>query len=646
MQRRLPLILFVLIAGLVSGVAVSSAADGSLQITQPSDFGGEPVGQTTATQHVQITNTSATSMTITLSKEPGGDPGAFLISGNSCGNVLSQNDSCSFDVAFAPDVAGALSATIDVTSDTPSASDTVQVSGTGTAAPAPTVSAPGSVDVGNVKVGTTSSGTAVQVTNTGNASLSVSNVSASDNTAGAGFAASGCSNPVAAGNSCTITVTMSPTVTGPLSGSLSILSNDPNSPTVVTLTGAGTVPVASVDASVGFATSRNVPQTLPVTLKNTGTAVLDVAQVSLVGDGTFSNVGGNCGGALAPGGSCSAQIKFLPTTSGTSNATVTFTDDDGSVPGRSQQVSLQGTVKLPGIQATPTSVSFPNVALGRISVVTHVIIKNTGAANLTISSLRRGGKAPRSFVLRRQTCTGSAIAPGSTCKVNVRFAPTRRGGRLATLVVKNDAGPSLSVGLGGNGVAPADASRLRAATSCEAARLTWREPDAAGFSHIVLVRNARRYPRNPGDGAVVKHRAGLANDTKPRQFHTYRYSLFAMYRSYNHRHSYRSPGLHIRVHLGRICQPRNGGSIGDLTPKVDWTKYTGSTSYAFILQRGSSTLLVRYPHKSFFQFARSWTYRRVRHSLARGSIYHFYLYSYTRSHPNGVFIGQTTWTER
>ena len=120
---------------------------------------------------------------------------------------------------------------------------------------------------------------------------------------------------------------------------------------------------------------------------------------------------------------------------------------------------------------------------------------------------------------------------------------------------------------------------------------------------MVLVRNAKRYPRNPEDGASVKHRAGLANDTKPRQFHTYRYSLFAIYRSYNHSHSYRSPGLHIRVHLGRICQPRDGGSIRDLTPKVDWTKYTGTTSYAFILQRGSSTLLVRYPHKSFYQFA-------------------------------------------
>ena len=74
---------------------------------------------------------------------------------------------------------------------------------------------------------------------------------------------------------------MSPTVTGALSGVLSISSNDPASPTAVSLTATGTVPQASVDASVSFATSRNVPQTLPVTLKNTGNAELDVAQVSL-----------------------------------------------------------------------------------------------------------------------------------------------------------------------------------------------------------------------------------------------------------------------------------------------------------------------------------------------------------------------------
>ena len=460
------------------------------------------------------------------------------------------------------------------------------------------------------------------------------------------MSSNGCGTVPPAGG-CDITVTFSPASAGPKTGVLSISSNDTASPTAVSLTGNGTVPQAAlVDASVSFATPRNVPQTKAVTLTNTGNAVLNLTSATLTGDATFTDSGtGNCGAQIQPGGSCSAKITFLPTTAGTSNATVTFTDDSGSVAGSTQVVNLQGNAQLPNIGATPLSVSFPDVALGRVTSVTHVIITNTGTANLTISGLHLAGNA-RSFVLGRQTCTGPAITPGGTCRVNVRFAPRKLGGRLATLVVANDAGPDLSVGLGGNGVAPADASNLRAATSCESVRLTWRAPDASGFSSMVLVRNSKRYPRNPGDGARVKHRTGLANDTAPRQFHTYRYTLFAMYRSWDHSRTYHSPGLRVKVHLGRICQPRDGGVISDLTPKVDWTRYSGARSYAFILQRGSSTLLVRYPRRSSYQFARSWTYNHARHSLARGSTYHFYLYAYTRTHRNGVIIGHTTWTER
>ena len=522
-------------------------------------------------------------------------------------------------------------------------------------AAAPVLNAsPTSVSFGDQKVGTTSSDSTVHVTNAGDADLVLGTVSASDTTVGStgefAVGSNGCgTNPIPPAGGCDITVTFSPASAGPKTGVLSIPSNDPATPTTaVSLTGNGAVPQASVDASVSFETPRSVPETKAVTLSNTGSAELDVADATLTGDATFTDPGtGNCGNAhLQPSQSCSAQITFLPTTAGTSNATVTFTDDDGSVAGSTQVVALQGNALLPNIQATPTSVSFPDVALGRISSVRQVIIKNTGAADLTVSGLHLAGAAPKSFVQRKQTCTGPAIAPGGTCTVNVRFAPRRLGGRLATLVVANDAGPNLSVGLGGNGVAPADASNLRSATSCESVRLTWRPPDAGGFRNMVLVRKASRYPRNPEDGAIVKHQAGLAKDTAPRQFHTYRYTLFAMYRSYDHTRSYSSPGLRVKVHLGRICRPRDGGVISDLTPKVDWTKYSGTRSYAFILQHGSSTLLVRYPRKSVYQFARSWTYNHARHSLAKGATYHFYLYAYTRTHRNGVIIGHTTWTER
>jgi hypothetical protein len=657
MHRRLPLILFVLTAGLVSGVAVSSAAAGPANFTPNAvAFGGQQVGTTSSGQTVTITNSGDTDMTVDgagITKDAGSaNGGDFSVTGDSCPGVTltaGGANSCSATVTFTPSSVGGESMQLDIATNASSSPYSVQVTGNGTPAPVATLSAPGSVDAGSVKVGTSTSNTTVHVTNSGGADLSVTGVTASDTTTGAGFgvANNGCSGTIAPGNGCDITVSFAPTIPGPLTGVLSIASNDPASPTAISLTGTGTEPQASVDASVSFATPRNVPQTKAVTLTNTGNAVLDVAHATLTGDATFTNPGaGNCGNAqLAPGGSCSAQITFLPTTTGTSNASVTFTDDDGSVPGSTQVVALQGNALLPNIQATPTSVSFPDTALGRITTVTHVTIQNTGAADLNISSLHLAGKA-KSFVLGRQTCTGAAIAPGGTCKINVRFAPPRLGGRLATLVVANDAGPDLKVGLGGNGVAPADATKLRAATSCTSARLTWRSPNATGFTHTVLVRNSRRYPRNPGDGASVKHSSGLANDTAPRQFHTYRYTLFAIYRSYNHSHSYRSPGLHVKVHLGRICQPRDGGSISDLTPKVDWTSYTGSRSYAFILQRGSSTLLVRYPRKSFYQFARTWTYRHARHSLARGATYNFYLYTYTRGHPNGLFIGHTTWTER
>jgi hypothetical protein len=656
MHRRLPLILFVLTAGLVSGVAVSSADAGPAHFNpDPVAFGGQQVGTQSSVQTVTITNSGDTDMTVDGAgvTRGGADGGDLSVSNDTCPNftlTAGGGTSCSADVTFTPSSVGGESMQLDIATGAPTSPYSVQVTGNGTSAPVATVSAPGSVDAGNVKVGTSTSNTMVHVTNSGGASLSVTGVAASDTVTGAGFgvANNGCSGPIAPGDGCDITVSFAPTIPGALTGVLSIASNDPASPTAVSLTGTGTEPQASVDASVSFATPRNVPQTKAITLTNTGNAVLDVDHATLAGDATFTNPGtGNCGGAtLAPSQSCSAQITFLPTTAGTSNATVTFTDDDASVAGSTQVVSLQGNALLPNIQASPTSVSFPDVALGRITDVTHVMITNSGTAGLTISGLSLAGSAPQSFVLGKQTCTGAAIAPGNTCRVNVRFAPKRLGGRLATLVVANDAGPNLRVGLGGNGQAPADASNLRSATSCQSARLTWRPPDAAGFSNMVLVRKAKRYPRNPEDGVQVKHRAGVANDTAPRQFHTYRYALFAIYRSYNHTHTYRSPGLRIKVHLGRICQPRDGGTISDLTPKVDWTKYTGTRSYAFILQRGSSTLLVRYPRKSFFQFARTWTYRHSRHALAKGGTYHFYLYAYTRRHRNGVIIGHTTWTER
>jgi hypothetical protein len=309
-------------------------------------------------------------------------------------------------------------------------------------------------------------------------------------------------------------------------------------------------------------------------------------------------------------------------------------------------VGLVGTVQVPGIQANPTTVAFGTLTEGRISNGTAVTITNTGDANLHISGVHIGGLNKRAFVLGTENCTDGAVAPQGTCTANVRFAPAKASGRTATLVFVNDAGPDQSVPLTGEGQRPPDGSHLHAAAGCSDAKLSWQNPDAVMFKKEIVVRNRRHYPRSVRDGVIVHHSGPTVLDTGPKQFHTYRYTLFSRYGSYNGEKVFYSAGLHAKIHTGRICTPRNGGAISDLTPTVDWTRYDGARSYAFILQRSGKTIWVHYVQKSLFHIPGSWRYGGASRGLTRGSTYSFFLYAYTRHRPNGVTIGQTTFTEK
>jgi HYDIN/CFA65/VesB family protein/immunoglobulin I-set domain protein len=98
-----------------------------------------------------------------------------------------------------------------------------------------------SLNFGNVTVSTSSSQNAT-LTNAGNSSLTISNVSIS----GAGFGVTGLStglilNP---GQAATLTATFTPATTGSASGSVTVTSNASNSPDTIALSGTGQAPVA------------------------------------------------------------------------------------------------------------------------------------------------------------------------------------------------------------------------------------------------------------------------------------------------------------------------------------------------------------------------------------------------------------------
>jgi hypothetical protein len=106
------------------------------------------------------------------------------------------------------------------------------------------------------------------------------------------------------------------------------------------------------------------------------------------------------------------------------------------VAGAVQTAGLSGTgVPVPGIQLTPTSITFPNTFPGNQSGYSTVTAKNTGSGTLTITSVGLNGD----FVRGTNTCVGS-LAPGGTCTVQVAFAPPNTGTFTANLIFTDNAG--------------------------------------------------------------------------------------------------------------------------------------------------------------------------------------------------------------
>src|SRR5205807_3475015 len=128
--------------------------------------------------------------------------------------------SCTISVTFPATARGTRTGTITVTDRGSGSPRTITVSGTG-AAPVVTLVPPSLSLTGNQTVGTTSLPLPVTLTNSGNAALTITSIVASLNF----FQTSNCGNSLAAGTSCNISVTFTPTMPGLLTGTISITDN-------------------------------------------------------------------------------------------------------------------------------------------------------------------------------------------------------------------------------------------------------------------------------------------------------------------------------------------------------------------------------------------------------------------------------------
>jgi hypothetical protein len=195
-------------------------------------FGTVTVGNTNS-QQVALKNNGNTTLTISQINVTGA---GFAQTGLTTSSTIAAGATLNFNATYTPASSGSTTGSITLTTNGTPASLVISLSGTGQAATMLLGASPTSLVFGGVLDQATSSMT-TSITNSGNANVTISNVSVT----GAGFSASGVTNGtvLSAGQSVTLTVTFAPTSGGAISGSVSIASDATNSPSMISLSGTG-----------------------------------------------------------------------------------------------------------------------------------------------------------------------------------------------------------------------------------------------------------------------------------------------------------------------------------------------------------------------------------------------------------------------
>jgi len=168
----------------------------------------------------------------------------------------------------------------------------------------------------------------VTLTNTGNATLNISNVAITGDFA---VQSNTCGTQVLAGNNCAITVGFTPTAKNSRTGILQLTDNAANNPQRVTLTGMG-MSIALSPTALNFGAEpvgqTSAPQ--PVTISNVSNASVNLTAFTISGTPADYTIFPNtCGSSLAAGTNCSLNVSFNPTKTGVRNAKLNVANNGG-----------------------------------------------------------------------------------------------------------------------------------------------------------------------------------------------------------------------------------------------------------------------------------------------------------------------------
>ena len=249
----------------------------------------------------------------------------------------------------------------------------------------------------------------------------------------------GCSGAMlAAEEGCVVELLFAPRAAGGRAATVEIVSNAPDSPLLVALTGSGLAPALAADRSqfdFGRISVGKASAATALKLLNRGTAPLAIARLAIEGSGeaSFIWVANGCSGqTLEPGTDCALRIAFQPRETGSFKAELRVWSDAPEDP----RIALSGVGIAPGLFIDPAALDFGQLRPGQQSASQTVRLGNTGNAPLVIDRVVLSGAGSSAFELLANSCDGQTLEGDVDCSLAVRYRPREAARHAAVLEIR------------------------------------------------------------------------------------------------------------------------------------------------------------------------------------------------------------------
>jgi hypothetical protein len=316
-------------------------------------FGYQAFKTTSAAKKLTLTSSGAATLGFSSITFVGTNPGDFAET-DDCSDSMAPGATCTINVTFTPSLLGGESATLEVNDDAAGSPQTVGLSGTGVADATLT---PTSYNFGNVAIKEPSNAHTFTLMNNESAALNISSIGFTGANSADFSQTNTCGTlptSLAAGASCILSVTFTPSLLGAESATLTVNDNAqaPYNTLTSALSGIGVADATLTPTSYNFGNvavkTPSSAQTL--TLKNYQLAALNISSIGFTGANSadFSQTGGTCGtlpASLAAGASCAISVTFTPSGTGAEKATLTVNDSAAAAQYQTLTSALRGAGK-------------------------------------------------------------------------------------------------------------------------------------------------------------------------------------------------------------------------------------------------------------------------------------------------------------